>query len=704
MTHPRLNVAVPWSLSHYILLNGFHPLYRALFDHAPDTVTLHAWDNVRLYRRFRADTPIRDTVVTIAKKRAKQSERLARSSVEARYQEYFWPPNQVLTTELFGDIEFYHTAPFPSMQRPFVLHCEMFVPMFFPFAHQGTGELDCFEELREHYRNILGNPLCLGVWSHVPETLASLRQFFSDPIIERKLFHSRMGLSSSSLLDAKLPEKSPLFRPRFLFMNSAHQNPANFFRRGGHIVLRFWKEFLGEGRDGLLMLRCARPSDESLLEHGVDVSMVRAETGRSIIWAQDFLANHEMNALMASAHFFLLPSASLHSVSIMQSMLLGTIPVVTDTVGTSVYVNDHETGVVLHGVRAALWYRDVATGILVDQYCRTPELDDSLASQLTSRVGALLDTPDAYQKMRTRTLAYAQDEFSGRKFSNHFWGNVSELCRQRNIRSSVFHNAASSQVGETLHDCIVQGAGDGWSRIFESPTQPMLRINTGQSVVVEWGGTMMQAYGNPRFELNDWSVLAQYYNSGATQVTFSLTLEELGGKYLHPVGYLGEGIRSILSRRISGFFGEASRAQIENISRLLKPFPRVHGLASRVLSKLRRGQQRVLSRMFRPKNEPDIELIRQGVSGYNVIRCNERYYAILQCEGAFTPHKVETGGYSSCFSDYSVEKVLQLIAEHAASRAQPGSAIDGFANGETLDSEREGLAAQAGLINGTKLK
>jgi hypothetical protein len=106
--------------------------------------------------------------------------------------------------------------------------------------------------------------------------------------------------------------------------------------------------------------------------------------------------------------------------------------------------------------------------------------------------------------------------------------------------------------------------------------------------------------------------------------------------------------------------------------------------------------------MFRPKSEPDIELIRQGVSGYNVIRCNERYYAILQCEGAFTPHKVETGGYSSCFSDYSVEKVLQFIAEHAASRTQSRLVIGSFANGETLDLEREEAEGQTVLIKSTK--
>ena len=40
-SHGRLlQVAAPWGLSHYIALNGFHPLYRALVDHAPDDIRM----------------------------------------------------------------------------------------------------------------------------------------------------------------------------------------------------------------------------------------------------------------------------------------------------------------------------------------------------------------------------------------------------------------------------------------------------------------------------------------------------------------------------------------------------------------------------------------------------------------------------------------------------------------------------------------
>ena len=203
-------------------------------------------------------------------------------------------------------------------------------------------------------------------------------------------------------------------RPRFLFVNSASQNTTNFFRRGGHLVLRFWKEFLASGREGLLILRCAKPCDKDLLEYGVDVSMILTEMGRSIIWAQDYLANHEMNALLAGAHFFLLPSVSLHSVSILQAMTVGAIPVVSDAVGTSVYVTDDVDGIVLDGVRKTFWYEDEVTGILVDQYRQVPDLDDSLVAQIVKRVDTLLGDSVRYWQMQSNMVANVRKIFPGK--------------------------------------------------------------------------------------------------------------------------------------------------------------------------------------------------------------------------------------------------------------------------------------------------
>ncbi|OQW30844.1 MAG: hypothetical protein A4E19_08840 [Nitrospira sp. SG-bin1] len=649
MTSPILNVAIPWNLSHYIPLDGFHPLYRALFDHAPENIKLSAWDNVELYRKFQGDASVRKATVEKIKKHAARSRRVDENPVATQYEEYFWPPDQVLTAALEGDIEFHHTAPFPSLKRPFVFHCESFAPILFPFAQQGGDSVDSDEDLRKHYRSIFAHPLCLGIFSHVPETLRALSAFLSDTTIDKKLFPSRIGLSDDALPLHEPCQKPSLSRPRFLFVNSANQNPVNFFRRGGHLVLRFWKEMVVSGRGGLLMLRCAMPGDIELQEYGVDVSWVKGEIGRSIVWDQGYLASHEIQSLMASAHFFLLPSADLHSVSIMEAMRAGAIPVVSDAMGITVCVADGENGIVLYGVRKEVWPKGAGTDLLFGQSSRNAELDNLLVEQLRSRVCALLEKEDTYWDMHRCTQTYARERFSGQRFAQDFWALVVDLYA-RFRPASVTGESGFDHLSRCLNECTIK-SGE-WARVFESPPQPMLRIKTEFAMVWELGGAMIQTYGNPRIELNDWSVLARYHKPSAPEVTYAYTLEELEGTYLHPLGGRREGIR---------------RKLVRWVSKTLRPFPALYHYAASVLAVYRRHGGLGFAR---PNAEPDIELVRQGVSGHNIIRHRDRYYAILQREGEFSPKKAEAGGYSSCYRGHSVDEVLgSIVASMSISKS-----------------------------------
>ncbi len=185
-----LNVAVPWSLSHYIPFKGFAPLYRALIDDAPEGVVLHAWDNVKLHRRLHSDATRRKEILRKAKSESLRVDQFPSGSFTRSYQESFWSPNKVMTAELVGDIEFHHTVPFPSLQRPFVFHCESFENLLLPFLEDGGSPANPHEAIRAHLGDMLANPLCLGIFSHVPETLESLHRFFLDPTIDKKLFRS----------------------------------------------------------------------------------------------------------------------------------------------------------------------------------------------------------------------------------------------------------------------------------------------------------------------------------------------------------------------------------------------------------------------------------------------------------------------------------------------------------------------------------
>ena len=641
---PRpLNVAVPWNLSHYISLGGFSPCYRALFDHAVDNISFTAWDNVNLYRKLRGNVFIRKRLVDRAKLEEHQLNGLAEGSIARRYKEYFWSPNQVLTAELPGDIEFHHTTPFPSLTRPFIFHCETFEQIFAPLVQEGDGVIQIDEMLREYCRSIFAHPLCLGIFSHVPETLLAFSQFFSDPIINSKLLPSRTGLSAEVFLEHDLQQKPPLSKPRFLFVNSSNQIVANFFRRGGHLALRFWKKFIASGREGLLIFRCGKPSDRELRHYGVDVSWLNAEMGRSIIWDQEYLARHEMNSLMASAHFFLLPGASLHSTSLMEAMRAGTVPIVSDMAGASQYVDDGEHGVVLqgNGMAKESWHTKKSTSALVCRYGQRQELEDILVDQLTSRVGMLLNDQARYWDMQRCAYSRAREQFSGESFAHDFWNSVSHLYSQ-SMQSSATVGRRAVRLLQSLSGCTMQG--DGWRRVFESPTQPLLRIRTGYGVVWELGGAMIHAYRNPQIKEHDWSVLAPYYRANAPRLTFAHDIWELNGKYLCPLEGRHENVRRKLIRWLSGF---------------LQPFPRLHRYAAHMLKVAR--QYRGL-KFLRSNVEPDIELVRQGINGYNIVRHRDRYYAIHQYEGEFSADKANGGGYSSCHMGDSVDAVLGGIA------------------------------------------
>lgn len=632
-------------MTHYIPLNGFHPLYRAVFDEKDDELALNALDNIKLFNALQYN----ENLVSTLRKRNRSIEskivRIRQTRVGRRYVDYFDTTNLLLTDLLPGQIEFHHTAPFPSGRRPFVFHCESFLPVFYPFAHQGTDPLPHVNSVREHYRKIFSSKQCLGIFSHVPETLSSLSRFFGDSIVDDKLQLSRIGISRHSLQSGTKKNTPVLANPNFLFINSAHQNPENFFLRGGHIVLRFWKELLRLGVNGRVYIRCGRPEDSDLLRNGVDIEFLKKETGQSVVWIENYLSNKEMNALMCNVHFMLLPSVSLHSLSIMQAMALGTVPVVTDTVGTSVYVEDDDNGIVLRGVRERRWFTDPETGIEYDRYAPDAVLDESLVTQLTKRVVALLNVPEAYEKMRLRALERATKEFSGDQFSCKFWGRVADLYERNENGEDRPAHTEKPTYPSALNDILV--ADSQWARLFESPTQPNCTLYTGLGRVSEFGGAFV-AHRGPILDVHDWSPVRAYVHPGAPELVYSATIKGLHGRFLDARG----------SAR--GYLWLLNLIQVAK--RVLKPYPKVYRVASRVF-KMTVRNKRILFAKYHKEHAGAPQLVLEDFFGYNIIQYNHRFYAILQSEGVFEYEKIRTKGYSSFFTGLSIAQVRDRIVK-----------------------------------------
>lgn len=647
----KLAVAAPWSLTHYIPLNGFHPLYRALFEAKPEWVEIAAWDNIELSQTLRGEPGFRGQLL---KELARDAEVFASSAgpVEKGYLNHFSEANLSLTRLLPGDIEFHHTAPFPSFERPFVFHCEAFAPLFFPLAHQGSGgfgNLDV-QEVRNHYRAIFEHPLCLGLFSHIPQTLAEIRQFFASPLIDSKLHPSRIGLFGSDSLPAQVA-KGALQAPLFLFVNSANQNPNNFVLRGGHIALRYWQRIYPEPGAGRLIMRCARPMDNELAKCGVDLAWLQRHEGRSVIWIENFLSETELDSLMQAAHFLLLPSMSLHSVSIMSAMAAGAVPIVSDTVGTDRYVLDAVDGVVLRGILATNWRHDKATGLMFNCFERSVALEDDLVEQLVQRLGSLLADPQAYAALQQTAVAKARTAFSGTQFSEDFWSQVQQ-CYQ--ARPAAAANQPSRQDWPALARCLIETPD--WRRLFTSAPQPVPRLDAGSGRVTELGGCLIFTPPGGSSTLHRWSPIAEYIDEDAPALCFAASIKGLNGCYLPTPG------TDFSHYRLHRF-----RAYVAH--RLL-PYPWLFAIAAFALRWGRRTQ-RVIRRLLpgsgvvKPARQvaapADIELIAQDVKGLNIIRCGHMYYGISPAAGEFIPARAQQGLYDPCVVGSSLKEIARKL-------------------------------------------
>jgi len=656
----KLSVAIPWSQSHYIPLNGFHPLYRALFESKPDWVELSAWDNIELSQKLYCDASFRREILQEVDFDVEDLKLHSTHRHAKEYFAHFGAPNLALTRLLPGDIEFHHTAPFPSLKRPFVFHCESFAPVFFPFSHQGTGNFPANDGLRDHYRELFEHPLCIGISSHLSQTLEDLSRFFASPLVDAKLFPSRIGLygGNSEVIASK---KGPLSAPLFLFINSANQNPRNFFLRGGHVVLRFWQHMPPEMGSVKIIMRCTRPTDEMLEEYGVDMEWLLCEEGRSVIWVEGFLSAADIDSFTRAAHFFLLPSASLHSVSIMQAMMSGAVPVVSDTIGTDRYVEDDVDGVRLCGVLASNWHRDSESGVMIDCYARNLELEESLIQQLLVRVGQLLATPGKYAQMQARAIEKARSAFSGQTFSEDFWEQVQQRYLALSERMPKSVSRPKGRPG--VERCLVEQSE--WSRIFSSAPQPIPRLHTGQGQVMELGGCFIAAPGTCVIGVHDWSPLAMHFDASAPPLIFAADIKGLGGRYLgcpisEPVW--------------------AARRLVAFVATRLTPYPRLYFFAAGVLKQLSRVSRVVCSRFPRialamkpavVEVGATIELVMQNVNGLNIIRCGNVFYAISQAAGEFSQARAEAGKYKPCISGTSLKDVLRQIKEMPSQPTRP---------------------------------
>ena len=476
----KISAAIPWNLPCYTAAGGFHPLYRALFE---DNAVLefHAIGEVALARKMHAGAQRHGDIAAGWSRATPALPAFLRDTGPGReFMRHLTPDGIALCNAIPGQIELHHTGPFTTGGRPFVLHCESFLSAFIPFFRRGSGGLKDGDRVREFYRRLLGQESCLGIYSHMPTTLTEFSRFFRDARIDAKLHPSRIGLSQTdlgALLHGRRKEAGS--RPIFLFTGSARQDPGDFAHRGGNAALLFAEQFLRAGNAGRFLFQASRPRDEELSAAGVDAGFLKSAEAQQIFWLDGHLPQHELLRLYLVSDFLLLPSLGLHSVTLMRALAAGAIPVITDTHGPEAYVTDGETGIVLRGVRDAVWHEDPESGVLVDSYPVPANLAARLAGQMFEHITALLANPAAMSGLRDRGRRFAGLHYSGPAFRDEYSESISRLWHARATGDARMRPAPEP----TRLAARETTRADGWARFFEGPPQATLVLDVGNARV-----------------------------------------------------------------------------------------------------------------------------------------------------------------------------------------------------------------------------
>lgn len=646
-----MRVSIPWNLPHYMPLNGFHPLYESLFTKRSKEQVIYSWDNVELSELIKKNNDLQKKIVEDIGNVAKTLDCASDESME-QYWEHFDKINIYLTANLPGEVEIHHTAPFPSFKKPFVLHCESFAPIFFPYSHQGMGKFENCEKIRKFYKQIFEHSMCIGIYSHLEQTLNQIKKFFLSDLIDSKLRLSPIGIDFDESKFVEIDRRN-LDSPTFVFMNSANQNPNNFVLRGGHIVLRFWRMLYPDPSTAKLIMRCHKPSNEILKKYFIDVDWLEYRSDLDIIWVNSYLTPNEIDNLVSKSDFFLLPSSSLHSVSIMKALSYGVLPVVSDTLGTEKYIQDNVDGIVIKGVKDSNWVADSDTGILYDSYTFNSDLDNHMVEQLFARIKDILSNKNEYYRIVRNGNSKYKNQFYGDKFSDWFWDRLNQDLYK--YKRNCLFNAVEDNNLSVFSNCVMDDAGI--KKAFASPPQPIRRLNTGYKSISEFSGIYV-LHENQSMKLHDWSPLSNCVY-GADQLVLANEIKEFGVQFLAPV-HTNYKITARL--RLINYLRDSINPT-SFVYRIAKILYRLLGLSS--------SKQNIHEYV-------DIELVEENYKGFNLIRNGTIYYAILPSHGEFIPSKADSGGYAPSFKATNLRGIYKCVDVYSLNNDIPVIYEEGY--------------------------
>jgi glycosyltransferase involved in cell wall biosynthesis len=310
-------------------------------------------------------------------------------------------------------LAFLPSVPHTFGQVPWVIEIEDTTTLFAPFARIAGKRLDprlvgttgIYDSLfYPIVKALLEADNCRGVICHVRSTAESVPVLFGSPGLRSKVFHVPLGIERRPTRKTARHNDAPTI----LFTNSWHQGATGFYLRGGLDVLEAYARLFSKHRNLRLVIRSQLPDNlepryRRILDHG-HVQVV-----------DRFISAEDMENLFANADIYVLPSARLHVVSILQAMAHGLALVVSDGWGIGEYVEDGKSGLVVSGRYGKCSWMD-SNGMLREYYKPLLATDENVVNGLVEKLSVLIN-----DRRRRQELGEAARNEVDQKFAIEHW-------------------------------------------------------------------------------------------------------------------------------------------------------------------------------------------------------------------------------------------------------------------------------------------
>lgn len=289
-------------------------------------------------------------------------------------------------------------------QLPWVIEIEDVITLFTPPQLNGRTAGIKVEKMPFYHtvKTLIEDDNCKGVICHIKSTAESVPLLFKNSKLKNKIFHVPLGVCDIPELHKK--ERKQTENINILFTNSWHQGASNFYLRGGLDVLDAFSNLSEKHENIRLILRTKLPED--LEKRYKDIV-----NDKKVILMDKFLPEKDMKNILSDADIYVLPSARIHVVSLLQAMSYGTAIVVSDGWGFDEYVEDGRNALVVSGrYGKTSWMGE--DGLLREDYKPMYSSDGKFVDELVKALSLLIENEDLRMKLGENARRDVECKFS----------------------------------------------------------------------------------------------------------------------------------------------------------------------------------------------------------------------------------------------------------------------------------------------------